>query len=231
MKISRGRVDITTAVQHDIIATCKQLHAEGQDLLIAATTLFIVYKEDWIKWVPVAVADLYLHKIEEVHIDVREGCPTGFDVRRLPSLKVLHVSDFDSYFGFVSRKAQGTKTIEKSEWVRILNSEIDEGAFITGWFRKAHDKREHEDLSPDYRYGGDNTSWLLDPLDNDVRTRSKLIIESEETVFYNISNEVEADKKERAVVVVSVHDLHGFELFKSQALTHTSESTLRSQNA
>ena len=38
-----GRIAITTAFQHDIIAACKQLHAEGQNLLIAATTLFVVY--------------------------------------------------------------------------------------------------------------------------------------------------------------------------------------------
>lgn len=229
VKINRGRLDITTAVQHGIILVCKQLHAEGQDLLIAATTLFVVYRPGWIKWMPVSVADVYLRKLQEVHVDVREGCNTGFDVRPLPSLKVLHVSDFDSYFGFVSRKAQGTLTIEKSEWFRILNGEIDEEAFITGWVRKAREHKREGEENPDPQYGS-NTSWLLDILDNDVRTPFKLIIEGEETMFYNITDEVEADKKERAAIVVSGRALHAPGLFQSQALTHMTESTLRSQD-
>ena len=191
---------------------------------------------------PFSVAERYLSKIQEVHIDVREGWSKGFDSRPLPSLKVLHVGDFDSYHGSFPRRRL---TIEKSKWSRILAGEIDEEAkaSITEWFRKAakarSEKREseedtdsdsHSDSDSEYGYGN-NTSWLLDILDNDVGTPAKIIIEIEERIFYKISDAVEADKKSRAVFVVSVHNLHASELYKSQALTQTADSTLRSQNA
>lgn len=232
-----GRIAITTAFQHDIIAACKQLHAEGQNLLIAATTLFVVYAPTWIKWVPVSVAERYLSKIQEVHIDVREAWSKGFDIRPLPSLKVLHVGDFNSYHGSFPRRRL---TIEKSKWSRIRAGEIDEEAeaSIAEWFRKARSEyRESEedsdsDSDSDSDYGhGNNTSWLLDILDNDVGTPAKIIIEIEERIFYKISDAVEADEKSRAVFVVSVHNSHASELYKSQALTQIADSTLRSQNA
>ena len=226
------RLGITTNLQPDVVAACKQLHVEGQDLLIAMTTLYILfYDQSWVRWVPLSVANLYLGKVQEVQIDVSEGCSAGFDIHPLPSLKGLQVSDFDGLFGYVSRTIHRTPTIDKKKWVRILDGEIDEKAFIEGWLLKARSFRRAQAKDPDNHYGPNNTSWLLGILDNDVRTPPKLIVEGEETILYDISDEVEADKKERAVVIVSVHDLHVSELFKSQALTCTAEITLRSQNA
>ena len=195
---------VTSLLQTSILATCRQLLLEGQDLLTSATTLNIheeVY-EHWIELVPAAAARLYLPTVEHVNLHSDQNFIYGFDARSLPSLKILRLRGCGTFFPVPPNACAGT-LINKAKWLEMLRGEIDADKFKSSWYLWwLGFGLARPPPGTDFR-PGPGREFLCDIANGIVAAPFNVVIESQHRLVYKITNEPEEDKRLRGMIVVS----------------------------
>ena len=195
--------EIATNLCSGIITACTQLHAEGQHLLTAATTLTIYDDPDhnWIDKVPVRVAKLYLpvmqYVIQPKTFEFWRDYCFSFDAHLLPSLKVFRLRGCGDKLSPTPPSICFGTILDKSKWLQMLNGNVEVWFLVDLWYWTLPGNAIGEDD------GIPGKTWLCQKLEVVADFPFQVIIEHKRRLAYEKSDELESGKKYRGALVVS----------------------------